>query len=186
MTTPADNRRILLGQITAVHGIRGDLIVRSYTANPADITAYGPLTDKEGGKPLTLSVVRVGDKGVVVRAKGISDRNAAEALKGRELYVLRSQLPEADEAEYYHADLIGLDAVTEDGQAFGRVIAVQNFGAGDLLEISTRDGRDSEFIPFTNACVPNVDIAARRLTVVPPMMTGEPEPANDDEADNEA
>jgi 16S rRNA processing protein RimM len=185
MTKPVDNRRLLLGQITAVHGIRGDLIVRSYTADPADIAAYGPLTDKDGGKPLTLSVVRVSDKGVVVRAKGISDRNAAETLKGRELYVLRSQLPAADDAEYYHADLIGLEAFTEDGLTFGRVVAVQNFGAGDLLEIRTREGRDTEFIPFTNACVPEVDIAAQRLTVVPPVITGDPAPDNDDGADNE-
>ncbi len=185
MTTSADDRRILLGQITAVHGVRGDLIVRSYTADPADIAAYGPLTDKDGGKPLTLSVVRVSDKGVVVRAKGVADRNAAELLKGRELYVQRSQLPAADDAEYYHADLVGLDAFTSDGQPFGRVVAVQNFGAGDLLEIRTQDGRDTEFIPFSDACVPDVDIAARRLTVVPPVMTGEPEPANDDDADNE-
>lgn len=180
MTQPPDDRRILLGQITGVHGIRGDLIVRSYTADPADVAAYGPLTDKDGAKPLSISVMRVSDKGVVARAKGISDRNGAEALKGRELYVLRSKLPEADKAEYYHADLIGLDAITADGRPFGRVTAVQNFGAGDLLEIKTQDGRDSEFIPFTNACVPEVDLGKRTLTVVPPLMTGDPEPAADE------
>lgn len=178
----SEDRRILLGQITGAHGIRGDIIVRTFTADPAGIAEYGELTDADGSKALRITIVRVTDKGVVARVKGVNDRNAAEALKGRELYVLRSQLPAADEAEYYHADLIGLNAITEDGAAFGKVIAVQNFGAGDLLEIRTRDGRDSEFIPFTNACVPIVDINAQTVTVVPPVMTGEPEPATDDGA----
>ncbi len=179
MTKPSDDRRLLLGQISGAHGIRGDVIVRTYTADPADITAYGPLTDKTGGRPLTLNVIRVTDKGVVARVKGVNDRNGAEALKGAELYVVRSKLPKTDEAEYYHADLIGLDAVTEDGASFGRIVAVQNYGAGDLLEIQLSDGKDVEFIPFTNACVPDVDIAAGRLTVIPPVMTGGPEPAED-------
>jgi 16S rRNA processing protein RimM len=174
-TNAKDDRRILLGQIGSAHGIKGDVIVRSYTADPADIAAYGPLTDKAGAKPLTLSVVRVSDKGVVARVKGVSDRNGAEALKGRELYVDRTKLPKASDAEYYHADLIGLAAVTADGEPYGRVLAVQNFGAGDLLEIQLSGGKDAEFIPFTNACVPEVDLALGRLTVVPPVMTGEPE-----------
>ena len=180
MTDSKDDRRILLGQITGAHGIRGDIMVRTFTADPDGIAAYGNLTDKDGQKPLSLKIVRVTDKGVVARVKGVNDRNGAEALKGRELYVLRSQLPESDEAEYYHADLIGLRAILSDGTALGNVVAVQNFGAGDLLEIRTRDGRDSEFIPFTNACVPVVDIKAQTLTVVPPVMTGEPEPASDE------
>ncbi len=177
MTQPvdkqADERRILLGQITAAHGIRGDVIVRTYTGDPVDIASYGPLTDKAGGRPLSLSILRVSDKGVVVRVKGVTDRNGAEALRGRELYVARSKLPKANEAEYYHADLIGLRAVLDDGREFGRVIAVQNFGAGDLLEIKLSDGGDVEFIPFTNACVPEVDLGAGQLVVVPPVMTGD-------------
>lgn len=184
MTNSQEDRRILLGQITGAHGIRGDIIVRTFTADPDGIAAYGDLTDKNGLQPLSLKIVRATDKGIVARVKGVSDRNGAEALKGRELYVLRSQLPDASDAEYYHADLIGLAAVTEDGTAFGKVVAVQNFGAGDLLEIRTRDGRDSEFIPFTNACVPIVDIKAQTVTVVPPVMTGEQEPASADDGDD--
>ena len=181
MTNKSEDRLILLGQITGAHGIRGDVILRTFTADPADIAAYGPLTDASGARPLALSVVRVSDKGVVARVKGVADRNAAEALKGRELFVARSKLPKADEAEYYHADLIGLKAVTPEGVEIGRVIAVQNFGAGDLLEIKMSGGKDAEFIPFTDACVPDVDIAAGRVTVVPPVMTGEPEPADDED-----
>jgi 16S rRNA processing protein RimM len=170
-------RHILLGQITGAHGIRGDVIVRTYTGDPADIASYGPLTDSKGQQPLTLTVVRVSEKGVVARIKGVADRNAAEALRGRELYVLRDALPATDEAEFYHADLIGLTAYTADQSLYGNVVAVQNFGAGDLLEIRLEAGKDIEFIPFTNACVPDVDLRAGRLTVVPPIMTGDPEPA---------
>jgi 16S rRNA processing protein RimM len=184
-TDPKDDRRILLGQITIAHGIKGEVIVRSYTSDPADIAAYGPLTDKEGARPLALTVIRDTGKGVVVRIKGVSDRNAAEALKGRELYVDRAKLPKASDAEYYHADLVGLEAFTGDGKPFGRVTAVQNFGAGDLLEIKLSDGRDIEFIPFTNACVPQVDLALGRLTVAPPVMTGEQE-AGEDQGEDEA
>ncbi len=184
-TTSSGDRRILLGQITGAHGIRGDVIVRSYTADPADVAAYGPLTGKTGETPISLTIVRVSDKGVVARVKGVTDRNGAEALKGRELYVLRSKLPKTDDAEYYHADLIGLAAFTAEGQPYGRVLAVQNFGAGDLLEIRVGEGRDVEFIPFTNACVPDVDLAAGRLTVVPPVMTGDPEPAGGDGEDQD-
>lgn len=185
MTNSHEDRRILLGQITGAHGIRGDIIVRTFTADPDGIAAYGDLTDKSGLQPLSLKIVRVTDKGIVARVKGVSDRNGAEALKGRELYVLRSRLPEANDEEYYHADLIGLAAITADGAAYGKVIAVQNFGAGDLLEIRTRDGRDSEFIPFTNACVPIVDIKAQTVTVVPLVMTGEQEPAADEDNTSE-
>jgi 16S rRNA processing protein RimM len=181
MTNSPNERRILLGQITGAHGIRGDVIVRTHTADPADIAAYGPLTDKDGANPLSLTVIRVSDKGVIARVKGVADRNGAEALKGRELFVARAKLPKTSDAEYYHADLIGLEAVTEDGQPYGRVIAVQNFGAGDLLEIRSNDGRNMEFIPFTNACVPEVDLALGRLIVVPPVMTGEQEPGEGDE-----
>ena len=185
MTAPSDTRLILLGQITGAHGIRGDVIVRTYTGEPADIAAYGPLTDKAGGRPLTLHVVRASGKGVVARVKGVSDRNAAEALKGLELYVARAKLPKADEAEYYHADLIGLAAVTPEGQDLGRIIAVQNYGAGDLLEIKMTASGDTDFIPFTNACVPDVDLAAGRVTVVMPEVVGEAETTEDDSSESE-
>ncbi len=169
------DRFILLGQITSAHGIKGEVIVRTYTADPADIAAYGLLTDKDGARPLSLTVLRVSDKGVVARVKGVADRNAAEALKGRELFVARAKLPKASDAEYYHADLVGLEAVTGDGKPLGHIKAVQNFGAGDLLEIQRIDSPEAEFVPFTNACVPEIDLALGRLTVVPPVMTGEQE-----------
>jgi 16S rRNA processing protein RimM len=178
---PAINpvRLVLLGHIGAAHGIRGDVLIRTFTADPASIAAYGPLTDAGGQRSFNVKIVRVTDKGVVARIAGVTDRNGAEVLRGIELYVARDRLPKTAAAEYYHADLIGLDAVLTDGTPFGRVVAVQNFGAGDLLEIE-RANAESEFIPFTNAHAPDVDLVSRRVTIVPPTMVGEPEPAGPD------
>ncbi len=175
MSDPTQPRRILLGQITGAHGIRGDIIVRTFTGAPEAIASYGPLTDALGEKTFKLRVVRVSGKGVIARLDGVTNRNGAEAVRGQDLYVDRAKLPKPDEAEYYHADLIGLAAVTSGGIEIGRVIAVQNFGAGDLLEIQIEASKDTELVPFTNANVPTVDLASRRITVVLPVMTGEQE-----------
>ena len=174
-----DQHRILLGRFGAAHGIRGEVMVRTFTAGAADIAAYGPLSDKASARSFKLKVVRVTDKGVVARVDGITDRNGAETLNGIDLYVDRAKFPEPDEAEYYHADLIGLRAVAPDGTEIGGVIAVENFGAGDLLEICLKGGSATEYVPFSNACVPSVDLAARQLTVIMPAMTGEKEPEQD-------
>ena len=115
MSDPNPPRRILLGQINGAHGIRGDIIVRTFTGDPGAIAAYGPLTDASGHKSFKLRVVRVTDKGVIARLDGVTDRNGAEAVRGQELYVDRAKLPAPDEAEYYHADLIGLAAVSLEG-----------------------------------------------------------------------
>lgn len=173
--------KILLGRITGPQGLKGEVVVHSYAADPADIAAYGPLTDAEGVRSYSLSVVRVTDKGVIVRVDGIADRTAAEMLRGTELWVERSRLPAEDEGEYYHADLIGLAAVAPDGKRIGEVVAVENFGAGDLLEIRLEGTTKTDFIPFTNACVPEVDIAGRRVVVVFPETTGDADPSDDEE-----
>jgi 16S rRNA processing protein RimM len=176
-------RSILLGQIASAHGIRGDVMIRTYTETPEAIASYGALTDSRGQHRFEIKVQRVTDKGVVAHIKGVDDRTAAEALRGVELYVDRDHLPATSDDEFYHADLIGLDAITGDGQPFGTVIAVQNFGAGDLLEIRRPGRRDTDYIPFTNDCVPDVDIGNRRIVVEPPVMIGDPEPLSgvDDE-----
>ena len=174
-----DRHRILLGRFGAAHGIRGEVMVRTFTGGAADIAAYGPLSDKASARSFKLKVVRVTDKGVVARVDGITDRNGAETLNGIDLYVDRAKFPEPDEAEYYHADLIGLRAVAPDGTEIGGVIAVENFGAGDLLEIRKAGSGETEYVPFTNACVPEVNIKARQLTVIMPVMTGEREPEQD-------
>lgn len=169
--------RVILGHITGVHGIKGEVVVRTYTADPEDLDAYGPLGDEAGQRAFTVEALRVTPKGVVVRFKGVTDRTTAEGLKGRALTVARAALPAPDADEFYHADLIGLTAVAPDGAVVGKVIAVQNFGAGDLLEIKRAGSKETDFVPFTDPCVPSVDLAAKRLTVVIPEMVGEPEPA---------
>lgn len=165
---------VLLGRITAAHGIRGEVVVHSFAAIPEDISAYGPLSDKAGTRTFALKVVRDTGKGVICRIKGVADRNAAEALKGTELYVAREKLPAVAEDEFYHADLIGLAAAAPDGATVGTVVGVHNFGAGDLIEIKPHAGGQTELIPFSDAFVPEVDIAGNRIVVVMP-VSGEDE-----------
>lgn len=183
MAPSQTDRRVLLGHISTAHGIRGEVLIKSYAAEPESIAAYGPLTDNAGTRTFKIKSSRLTPKGVIARIEGVNDRNAAEALRGVDLYVSRDRLPETGDAEFYHTDLIGLIAETADGQPYGRVASVQNFGAGDLLEIERASGGDTEYLPFTNENVPVVDIANGKLTVVVPTLTGEPEPG--DEADQQ-
>jgi 16S rRNA processing protein RimM len=169
-----EDRRILLGRITGAHGIRGEVVIDSFASEPADIAAYGPLATQDG-RALDIKVVRVTTKGVIARVSGISDRNGAEALKGVGLYVDRDRLPEAEEGEFYHADLIGLRAEDKRGNLIGTVVAVANYGAGDILEIRLAGKSATELIPFEDAFVPIVDIAGRRVVVELPVTADAPE-----------
>ncbi len=144
--------------------------IRSYTAEPEDIASYGPVTD-EAGRRFALSVVGQARGAVLARIAGVDDRDAAEALKGVRLYVPRAALPETAPGEYYHADLIGLAAVLADGTEVGTVAAVNDFGAGDVLEVA-RPGARALLLPFTAEAVPEVDIAAGRIVIAPPEETG--------------
>ncbi|MBX9924829.1 MAG: ribosome maturation factor RimM [Hyphomicrobiaceae bacterium] len=164
----ANKARVLLGEVGAAHGIRGEVMVRAYTADPADIAAYGNLEDRVGIQLPPLKVVRVTPKGVVCRFSGIADRTAAEKLRGTELWIVRDRLPPPAPGDYYYTDLIGLSAIDPAGTPIGKVVAVTNFGAGDLLEIAMTGGGTTEYVPFTNACVPDVNIAAHRITIVLP------------------
>lgn len=164
-------KRILLGEITGVHGLRGEVLVRSFTSEPDAITSYGTLTDAEGNAPLALTVLRTTPKGALVaRVAGVRDRDAAEALKGRKLYVARAALPApAAEDDFYHADLVGLEAFDTDGRRIGEVVAVQNYGAGDLVELRLAGRKTTVLVPFTRAAVPRVDIGAGTMTLVLPV-----------------
>ena len=159
---------IFLGHISTAQGIRGEVVIKSHTEDPADIAAYGPLTDETGTKTFDITVVRVAKKGVIARIKGVADRNAAEALRGTELYVPRDRLPEPEPDEHYHADLTGLAAYTADGDLVGEVVGVQNFGAGDLLEVRLDGQSRTEFVPFDDHFVPDIDLEAGRVTVLMP------------------
>ena len=175
------DRRVLLGRIGAAHGVRGDVLVESYTAEPQDIAAYGPLESEDGTRRFELKVVRATPKGVVARIAGVADRNAAEALRGTALYVERARLPASEEGEFYHADLVGLRAEDGEGRAIGTVVAVVNYGAGDLLEVRLEGSRKTELVPFTDAFVPTVDIAGGRAVVLLP-----PSEKDDEDEDSEA
>jgi 16S rRNA processing protein RimM len=162
---------IVIARIGAAHGIAGEVRVKAFTAVPADIAAYGPLA-AANGRVFEVEALRpaagTSPDMLVIRFKGVRDRNQAEALNGIDLFVSRERLPAAGEDEYYHADLIGLAAVTSAGETLGTVIAVQNFGAGDLLEIAPGRGA-TMLVPFTRAAAPEVDLARRRIVIdLPP------------------
>ena len=161
--------RLCIGVVVGVHGVRGAVRIKPFTADPHDLTAYGPLTT-EAGQTWRLKGASVDGKGVVTaKIDGVEDRNQAEALKGAKLYIERGALPEAEEDEFYIADLIGLAAETPEGKRLGTIKAVFNFGAGDVVEVSGEAG--DILVPFTLAAVPVVDVKARRVVIDPPVMT---------------
>jgi len=167
----APDGRICLGVVAGAHGVRGLVKVKAFTAVPADVAAYGPLGDEAGRRRWRLEVVgpapgKSADV-VLARMEGVADRDAAQALHGVRLYVARTALPEPEEDEFYHADLIGLRVEDGAGRGLGTVRAVENHGAGDLLEVEAPDGR-LVLLPFTRAAVPLVDVAGGRLVAAPP------------------
>ena len=158
--------RVLLGAVIAAHGTKGEVRVKTFTLAPDALGAYGPLTTDDG-RALSIATMRTGRPGeAIVRFDGIADRNAAEALRGRQLSVPRTALPAPDADEFYHADLVGL--AVEDGSnvSLGRVRALHNFGAGDVMEIETPTGA-TEFIPFTSAVVRKVELPTRIVIDLP-------------------
>ena len=158
---------VCVAQVGAPHGVRGAFHLRCFTEAPENVAAYGTLCDERGRPLFDLRIVGPAKGGVIATVPGVTDRNAAEALRGQSLYVPRERLPATDEDEYYHEDLVGLAARDAEGRELGKVVAVLNYGAGDILEIATGDGR-SELVPFTRAAVPAVDLAARTVEVVLP------------------
>ncbi len=182
----ADDSRLLLGEIGAAVGLKGELRLRSFTGNPAAIADYGPLQSDREGRSFTIVSVREHPKGLVAKFKGVSDRNAAEALTGTKLFIDRDKLPASEPDEWYYADLIGLAAVDAEGAPLGTVAAVHNFGASDIIELAPQTG-PTVLIPFTEEAVPEVDIENGRLTVIPPEeWSAEPDAAEPDDAERPA
>lgn len=175
------SKKILLGTIGAAHGIKGEVRITSHTQDPEAIASYGPLETSRPGLTVTIEKARLNKTVLIARLKGVSDRNAAELLNGVSLFIDRDRLPEHDdEDDFYHADLIGLDArLEEGGVSIGAVIALHNYGAGDLIEIQDPRSGDTFLYPFTKAVVPNIRIADGYLTIAPPLDAepGEEEPA---------
>ena len=176
---PIKTNTILLGQIGAAHGIKGEVRIATHTQDPLAIGTYGPLDTDRPGLTITITKLRLQKNVVVAHIKGISDRTAAEKLNGVNLYLDRSKLPEPeDEDDFYHADLLGLEARLESGVVLGQVSAIPNFGAGDLIEIRDPQSGDTYLYPFTKAVVPTIRINEGYLTIVVPLDVdeGEEEP----------
>lgn len=157
-----------MGRIGAAHGVKGEVRLVSFTAEPKAIAAYGALSDARGARIEILALRHVRDNIFVARLQDISTRAAAEALNGTELYMARAALPEPAEDEYYHADLIGLAAHSADGARIGEVTGVLNFGGGDILEIAPEGGGETLLLPFTKTVVPRVDLEGGAIVVAPP------------------
>ena len=163
--------RICVAQIGAPHGVRGEVRLRSFTEDPLAFVEYGPLESEDRKQRFKIEALRPAKDHFVARLSGVPDRNAAEKLTNVKLYVPRDVLPDIEEDEtFYHADLIGLDAFTQDGAKFGTVATIHNFGAGDIVEIRRESG-DLVMLPFTETVVPEVDIAKKRIVVAPPIET---------------
>ncbi len=165
-----ERRRVCIGQVVGAHGVRGEVRIKVFADDPLAIAGYGPLADESGRRRFRLLGMRPAKGVMVARLEGVADRNAAEALRGVRLYVPRAALPETEADEFYHVDLIGLAAYDEEGGYHGRVVAVHNFGAGDILEIAPAAGGPTELLPFTREVVPEVDIEGGRLTISPPAV----------------
>ena len=161
----AGGARICLGQIGAAHGVRGEVRLYSFTADPEAIAGYGPL-ETDDGRVVRIESLRRAKDHFVAQLAGVSDRSTAEQLTNVKLYVLRERLPAPDQPdEFYHADLIGLTAVDRAGDKLGTVVALHNFGAGDLIEVRQAEAEPTQLLPFDALTVPDVDIKAGRLVV---------------------
>ena len=160
--------RICVAQIGAAHGTRGEVRLWSFTADPVSVKDYGPLESEDGTAQFEIEALRPAKDHLVARLSGVHDRAQAEGLVNLRLYVPRERLPQAAPEEFYHADLIGLRVEGLDGREIGTVVAVQNFGAGDLLELRAAGESNTVLLPFTSATVPVVDIAGGRIVIDPP------------------
>lgn len=163
--------RICVGAIAGAFGVRGEVRLKSFCAQPEAIAAYAPLWTEDGSRSFTLRLTRGSGGGLTARLSGVNTREEAEAMKGVELFADRDKLPNLPDDEFYHADLIGLEVLDTSGTALGRVKAVHNHGAGDFLEIV--GGAAMLLVPFTKAAVPTVDLTARRIIADPPADLGD-------------
>ncbi len=165
--------RICVARIGAAHGVRGEVKLWPFTEDPLAVLSYGPLTTKNGARHFEVVHARVAKDHLVATLKGVASRDDAARVNGIELYIARDALPETDDGEYYHADLIGLRAVDPQGGEIGKVLAVHNFGAGDIIEIAPLQG-STLLLPFTDSVVPTIDVAAGHVVIeVPQEIEGE-------------
>jgi len=161
----APEQRICVARLGAAHGVRGEVKLWSFTADPAAVVDYGPFETADG-RTVEIEALRPAKEFFVARLKGVADRTAAERLRNAELFVPRERLPAPEDSdEFYHADLIGLAVVDASGAALGSVVALHNFGAGDIVEVRRAESRDTVMLPFTQAAVPEIDVPGGRIVV---------------------
>jgi len=160
--------RICVARIGAAHGIKGEVKLWSFTADPAAVADYGPLESRDGTLRFEIEALRPAKDHLVVRLSGVRDRDAAERLTNVDLYVPRDRLPAPAAEEFYHADLIGLRAEDRDGTALATIVGIHDFGAGDLLELRPPGAANTVLMPFNDTTVPVVDIAGGRIVIDPP------------------
>ena len=158
---------VLLGVVIGAQGLKGEVKVKAFTETPEKLGAYGPLHTRDGRTLLVVSV-RLAKDAAVVQFDDVTTRDAAESLKGAELFVPHSTLPAAEAHEFYHTDLIGLRAEDTEGRTIGKVIAIHNFGAGDVIEIEREDGQGTALMPFTREIVPTIEVAEGRIVIAAP------------------
>lgn len=160
--------RVCVARIGAAHGVRGEVKLWTFTEDPLALADYNPLETQDGARKFEIEIVRAAKDHMIARIAGVDSRDAAQALTNLELYVPRNRLPPVEHDTYYRHDLIGLVAETKTGEPLGAVIAIHNFGAGDVIEIAPANGGDSLMLPFTDDVVPDIDLAAKRIVVAPP------------------
>jgi 16S rRNA processing protein RimM len=159
---------VCVGAVAGAYGVRGEVRLKSFCADPAAIADYAPLCTEDGARSYSVTLTGQTKGGFTARLGGVTSKEAADALRGTRLFALRDRLPSLPDDEYYHADLIGLAVVDTGGADLGTVIAVHNHGAADLLELRVPGAADTVLLPFTLAAVPTVDLAARRIVADPP------------------
>jgi 16S rRNA processing protein RimM len=160
---------VCVGMIAGAYGVRGELRLKSFCANPEDIETYSPLTTEAGDQAFHMAILRPIKNGFAARSPEITSKEEADALRGTRLFARRDQLPALPDDEFYHADLIGLEVFDTGGTLLGRVKTVQNHGADDLLELQLKGQSATVLLPFTQAAVPTVDLAAGRIIADPPL-----------------
>jgi 16S rRNA processing protein RimM len=166
MDRPRSDKRVCVARIGAAHGVRGDVKLWSFTADPLAVADYGPFETEDGRRTFEIERLRPQGEFLVAHLKGVPDRNVAETLRNTDLYVPRDRLPDIDESdEFYFADLVGLTVCDKTGATIGEIVGVHNFGAGDLIELKLTGERETLLLPFSDANVPTVDIAAGKVTV---------------------
>ena len=164
---------ILVGRVAGAFGVRGEVRITTFTEDPLSLTRYGALKREDGAEALKVKSARAAKGGVIARVEGVDNKEAADALRGLRLFVPRDALPEPDAEEFYLADLIGLRVESVDGAALGVIASVQNFGAGDMLEIDKGDGSATWYLPFTRDAVPEVRVGEGKVVANPPTEVSE-------------